>query len=61
VPTTFGPIDLTKLPKDLLIFENEGFSCIKPSMLHGAYAQDGDFIEDPIEADVMAIVQNIVA
>ena len=50
-------IDLTKLPKDLLIFDNGGFSYINPSMLHGAFAQD----VDPIEADVMAIVQNTVA
>jgi hypothetical protein len=51
------PINLTKLPKDLLIFDNGGLSYINPSMLHGAFAQD----VDPIEADVMAIVQNTVA
>jgi hypothetical protein len=50
-------IDLTKLPKDLLIFDNGGFSYINPSMFHGAFAQD----VGPIEADVMAIVQNTVA
>ena len=50
-------IDLTKLPKDLLIFDNGGFSYINPSMFHVAFAQD----VDPIEADVMAIVQNTVA
>jgi hypothetical protein len=55
----FAPdvIDLTKLPKDLLIFDNGGFSYINPSMFHGAFAQD----VGPIEADVMAIVQNTVA
>ena len=51
------PIYLSKLPKDLLIFDNGGFSYINPSMFYGAFAQD----VDPIEADVMAIVQNTVA
>jgi hypothetical protein len=50
-------IDLTKLSKDLLIFDNGEFSYINPSMFHGAFAQG----VDPIEADVMAIVQNTVA
>jgi hypothetical protein len=50
-------IDLTKLPKDLLILDYGGFSYINPSMFHGAFAQD----VDPTEADVMAIVQNTVA
>jgi hypothetical protein len=55
------PIDLAKLPKDLLIFDKGGFSYINPSMFHGAFAQDVDFTEDPKEAGVMAIVQNTVA
>jgi hypothetical protein len=33
------------------------FSYINPSMFHGVLAQD----VDPIEAEVMAIVQNTVA
>jgi predicted alpha/beta hydrolase family esterase len=50
-------IDLTKLPKDLLIFDNGGSSYLNPSVFHGAFVQD----VDPIEADVMAIVQNTVS
>jgi len=49
-------IDL-KLPKDPLIFDNGRFSYINPSMFHGAFVQD----VDPIEADVMAIVQSTVS
>lgn len=46
-------IDITKLPKDLLIFDSGGFAYINPAMFQGAFAQD----VDPTEADVMAIVQ----
>jgi hypothetical protein len=49
-------IDLTKLSKDLLIFENGEFSAENPTMFHGAHAQDVGSI-----ADVMAIVRNTVA
>jgi hypothetical protein len=52
-----GSIYIRRLPKDLLIFDNGRFSCINPSMFHGAFVQD----LDPIEADVMAIVQNTVS
>ena len=55
------PIDLAKLPKDLLIFDKGGFSYINQSMFHGAFAQDAGFTENPKEAGVMAIVQNTVA
>jgi hypothetical protein len=49
-------IDLTKLPKDFLIFDNGEFSTENPTMFHGALAQDVGLI-----VDVMAIVQNTVA
>jgi hypothetical protein len=53
----FVSIYIRRLPKDLLIFDNGRFSCINPPMFHGAFVQD----LDPIEADVMAIVQNTVS
>jgi len=46
-------VDLTKLPKDLLIFDSGGFVYINPAMFPGAFAHD----VDPAEAAVMAIVQ----
>ena len=49
-------IDLTRLPKNLLIFDNGEFSTENPTLFHGALAQD----VGPI-ADFMAIVLNTVA
>ena len=49
-------IDLTRLPKNLLIFDNGEFSTENPTLFHGAIAQD----VGPI-ADFMAIVLNTVA
>jgi hypothetical protein len=46
-------IDVTKLPKDLLIFDSGGFTYINPAMFEGAFAQD----VHPAEAEVMAVVQ----
>jgi pimeloyl-ACP methyl ester carboxylesterase len=46
-------IDVTKLPKDLLIFDSGGFVYINPAMFPGAFAQD----VNSTEADIMAIVQ----
>ena len=33
-------VDLTKLPKDFLIFDRGGFAYINPDMFRGAFAQD---------------------
>ena len=46
-------VDVTKLPKDLLITDNGGFAYINPAMFAGAFAQD----INSTEADIMAIVQ----
>jgi pimeloyl-ACP methyl ester carboxylesterase len=46
-------VDVTKLPKDLLIVDGGGFAYINPAMFAGAMAQD----VDPTEADIMAVVQ----
>lgn len=46
-------VDVTKLPKDLLIFDSGGFVYINPTMFPGAFAQD----VSSTEAEVMAIVQ----
>jgi pimeloyl-ACP methyl ester carboxylesterase len=45
--------DVTKLPKDFLIFDSAGFVYINPAIFAGAFAQD----VDPTEADIMAVVQ----
>jgi len=46
-------VEVTKLPKDLLIVDGGGFAYINPAMFAGAMAQD----VDPTEADIMAVVQ----
>jgi pimeloyl-ACP methyl ester carboxylesterase len=46
-------IDLSKLPNDLLIFDNGGFAYINPTMFQGAFAQDINLAE----AAIMAAVQ----
>jgi pimeloyl-ACP methyl ester carboxylesterase len=46
-------VDVSKLPKDLLIIDSGGFSYINPAMFAGAFAQD----VNSTEADIMAIVQ----
>jgi hypothetical protein len=46
-------VDLTKLPKDFLIFDSGGFAYINQAMFPGAFARD----VNPTEADIMAIVQ----
>jgi pimeloyl-ACP methyl ester carboxylesterase len=46
-------LDLTKFPKDLLVFDSGGFIYLNPEMFRGTIAQD----VDPAEADIMAIVQ----
>jgi pimeloyl-ACP methyl ester carboxylesterase len=46
-------VDVTKVPKDLLIFDSGGFVYINPAMFPGAFAQD----VNSTEAEVMAIVQ----
>jgi pimeloyl-ACP methyl ester carboxylesterase len=46
-------VDVTKLPKDLLIIDSGGFAFINPAMFAGAFAQD----VNSTEADIMAVVQ----
>jgi len=46
-------VDVTKLPKDLLIIDSGGFAYINPVIFAGAFAQD----VNPAEADIMAAVQ----
>ena len=46
-------VDVTKLPKDLLIFDSGGFVYINPAMFQGAFVQD----VDQAEADILAVVQ----
>jgi len=46
-------VDVTKLPKDLLIVDGGGFAYINPAMFAGAFAQD----VNSTEADIMATVQ----
>jgi pimeloyl-ACP methyl ester carboxylesterase len=46
-------VDVTKLPKDFLIFDNGGFAYINQASLRDGFAQD----VDPTEADIMAVVQ----
>jgi pimeloyl-ACP methyl ester carboxylesterase len=46
-------VDVTKLPKDLLITDSGGFTYINPAMFPGAFAQD----VNPTEANIMAVVQ----
>ena len=46
-------IDLTKFPKDLLVYDSGGFIYLNPEMFRVAFAQD----VDPAEADIMAVVQ----
>ena len=46
-------VDVTNLPKDLLITDSGGFSYINPAMFAGAFAQD----VNSTEADIMAVVQ----
>jgi pimeloyl-ACP methyl ester carboxylesterase len=46
-------VDVTKLPKDLLIIDMGGFAYINPTMFAGAFAQD----VNSTEADIMRIVQ----
>jgi pimeloyl-ACP methyl ester carboxylesterase len=46
-------VDVTKLPKDLLIIDSGGFAYINPAMFAGTFAQD----VNPAEADIMATVQ----
>jgi pimeloyl-ACP methyl ester carboxylesterase len=46
-------LDFTKFPKDLLVYDNEGFIYINPEMFREAIADD----VDPAEADIMAVVQ----
>jgi pimeloyl-ACP methyl ester carboxylesterase len=45
-------VDVTKLPKDLLVIDSGGYVYLNPSMFPGAFAQD----VNSTEADVMAIV-----
>jgi pimeloyl-ACP methyl ester carboxylesterase len=46
-------VDVTKLPKDLLVVDGGGFAYINPVMFAGAFAQD----VNSTEADIMATVQ----
>jgi pimeloyl-ACP methyl ester carboxylesterase len=46
-------VDVTKLPKDLLVIDSGGYVYLNPAMFPGAFAQD----VNSTEADVMAIVQ----
>jgi pimeloyl-ACP methyl ester carboxylesterase len=46
-------VDVSKLPKDLLIIDSGGFAYINPAMFAGAFAQD----VNSTEADIMAVVQ----
>jgi pimeloyl-ACP methyl ester carboxylesterase len=46
-------VDVTKLPKDLLIFDSGGFVYLNPAMFPGAFAQD----VNSTGAEIMAIVQ----
>jgi len=46
-------VDVSKLPKDLLIIDSGGFSYINPAMFAEAFAQD----VNSTEADIMAVVQ----
>ena len=46
-------VDVTKLPKNLLIIDSGGFAFINPAMFAGAFAQD----VNSTEADIMAVVQ----
>jgi hypothetical protein len=46
-------VDVTKLPKDFLIFDNGEFACINQASFRDGFAQD----VDPTEADIMAVVQ----
>ena len=46
-------VDVTKLPKDLLIVDGGGFAYINPAMFAGAFAQD----VNSTKADIMATVQ----
>jgi pimeloyl-ACP methyl ester carboxylesterase len=46
-------VDVTKLPKDLLIIDSGGFSYLNPAMFAGVFAQE----VNSTEADIMAIVQ----
>jgi pimeloyl-ACP methyl ester carboxylesterase len=46
-------VDVTKLPKDLLIIDSGGYAYINPAMFPGAFAQD----VNSTESDIMSSVQ----
>jgi hypothetical protein len=46
-------VDVSKLPKDLLIIDSGGFAYINPTMFAGAFAQD----INSSEAGILAVVQ----
>ncbi|WP_148701187.1 alpha/beta fold hydrolase [Candidatus Nitrososphaera evergladensis] len=49
-------VDVTKLPKDLLVLDSSGFAYINPAFFHDTFAQD----LDKAQTDVMAVVQKPV-